>query len=345
MRTAADEWRCQATIHIHPLTEPSTDASHFLADMSSAGGRVECWVERGPRLTMRICPPSAKPYTFSTRQLIFTSDEIFEVALLCDDVKALLWINGQLAGSMGYPLLDEGPLEVLLPEWAESQTSKAQDSCAQASKVAVDARRRRHTQTAAKPNRRPLTKEDMTKSLNRELTQLNELLQLVNLGSADHIYGISARVRSMICYMKNRNDLPLLQYCASFCDLPLLVYITPPHWADYGNRPDVELGGRIYPKRVVGGLLEVDLDFWLFLEMLRHGDTTYTANDVLRSFAEAMGGAHHDKSIDPKIEELFKHSRRTFGSSGIFNQMYAHVLDVAVCVLSLGRQVAGHLDV
>jgi hypothetical protein len=124
----------------------------------------------------------------------------------------------------------------------------------------------------------------------------------------------------MICYMKNRNDLPLLQYCASFCDLPLLVYTPPPHWAAYGNRPDVELGGRIYPKRVFDGLVEVDLDVWLVFELLRYGDVRYSANDVLRSFAETMGGAHHDKSIDPKIEELFKHSRRTFGSRGIFDE-------------------------
>jgi hypothetical protein len=132
---------------------------------------------------------------------------------------------------------------------------------------------------------------------------------------------------------------------ASFCDLPLLVYTTPPHWAEYGNRPDVELGGRLYPKRIFGGLLEVDLDVWPSSEMLRCDGIKYSANDVLRSFAETMGGAHHDKSIDPKIEELFKHSRRTIGSSGIFNQMYAHVLDVAVCVLSLGHQVAGRLKV
>ena len=202
---------------------------------------------------MRICPPNAKPYAFSTRQLIFTTDEIFEIALLCDDAKALLWINGQPAGSMGYSLPEQGPLEVRLPEWAVSQISEAEDWCTRLNKAAVDGRRRRHTQTAAKPNRRPVTKEDMTKSLYRELTQLKELLQLVNLGSADHIYGISARIRAMICYMKNRNDLPLLQHCASFCDLPLLVYTPPPHWAAYGNRPDVELGGRIYPKRVFDG--------------------------------------------------------------------------------------------
>ena len=98
------------------------------------------------------------------------------------------------------------------------------------------------------------------------------------------------------------------------------------------------------PSASLTELVEVDLDVWLVFELLRYGDVRYSANDVLRSFAETMGGAHHDKSIDPKIEELFKHSRRTFGSRGIFDEMHACVLDVAVCVLSFGHHVARHLE-
>jgi hypothetical protein len=95
----------------------------------------------------------------------------------------------------------------------------------------------------------------------------------------------------------------------------------------------------------VRGLVELDLDYWLLLEAFRYDNTTYSANDVIRSFADSMGGAHHDKSIDPKIEQLLTHSRTTFGSPGIFYQMYAYVLEIAICVLCLGRQVTSHRDV
>jgi len=343
----SDEWRCQFMLHLHPIPDSPIDASRFFTEVDVAGGRVEFWVERGPRLRVRVCPPNGPTYTFVSRQLIFTNDESFEAAVLCNSVKALLWINGQPGGATGFPPDDDGPsydgpLEVRLPEQAVSTIAEAQRFCNEGSKAAREARHSHRTQVRTKPGRRPLNRGEIFESLRKEMTQLRQLLMLINGGSLEHVYGISARIRSLACYMKNRNDLPLLQYCASYYDLPLLIYATPPHWCSYGNQPDIEISGRIYPEHIVGSLLELDFDYWLCLEAFRYKDTSYSANDVVRSFADTMGGAHHDKSVDPKIEELLKHSRRSFGAPGAPNMMCAFILEVSVCVLSLGLQVASH---
>src|SRR5690606_6411065 len=126
-----------------PFGVPPIAASLLLTTLSAPGVRVAVWRQEGPRLLVRVCPPIAKWHQLVTRILVFTTEDHFELALLCDHEKALLWINGEPAGSRGYPLPDVSPLHVRLPAWAENQDIACQEWCATATSEAIERRKRR----------------------------------------------------------------------------------------------------------------------------------------------------------------------------------------------------------
>ena len=70
-----------------------------------------------------------------------------------------------------------------------------------------------------------------------------------------------------------------------------------------------------------------------------------THNELIRTFAETMGGAHHDASIDPNIEEAQKHFRIVVGSHRYFDSVAALLVHTAQTVLILIEAVlrTGHV--
>lgn len=331
--------RGQATLHLHPFDDPPIEASLLLASASVQGGRVDVWCHPGLQLVIRVCPDDRPCYAFRSRALSFTSDDHFELAILCDDEKALAWINGEPAAAMGYPMPDDGPLSVRLPTWAVRQVESCQLWCDTATQEARERRKKLGSSATAKPNRRLLTQAEHLDALEREVHQIHDLTALVRAGARDHVIGLSARIRAVACYMARKTDLPLLQRCAAIADVGLPVFIPAPHWGDYGNKPDVELGSRVFPKRIHSTDIQLDLDVWLSLPSFRFGGTHYSNNDVLRAIADTMGGAHHDKSVDPNIESIQTHVSTVMGTPHSFDMLSAFVVEAGTAILALSETV------
>jgi hypothetical protein len=293
---------------------------------------------------MRVCPPNATSYTVQTRVLVFATDDHFELTVLCDNEKALVWINGEPAGSKGYPLADAGPLHVCLPSWAKNRDTACQEWCATVTPEAIERRRRRRLSLRTKPGRRLLAPRQYLESLKDEVVQIAHLIALIDAGARSHIHGLSARIRSVACYMKASSSIPLLQACASLADLPLPVHTPPPHWAASDNAPHIELGGRIFAVRMHSTDIELDFDVWLSLPLFRFGEVSYSNNDVIRAFAETMGGAHHDPSVDPNIEEIQEHLRIASRSPQTFGLLHGLVHEVGGVVLTLSASVLNYFE-
>jgi len=329
----------QATLHLHPFEDPPIEASLKLVAMSLQGGRIDVWCHPGSQLVIRVWPAERPCYVFTSRRLSFTSDDHFELAVLCDEKMALAWINGEPAAAMGYTMADDGPLSVRLPSWAVRQVESCQSWCDKATQEALERRKRLASSATAKPHRRLLTQAEHLGALQREVNQIHDLATLVRAGARDHVIGLSARIRAVACYMARKRDLPLLQTCAAIANVGLPVFMPAPHWADYGNKPDVELGSRVFPNPIHSTDIQLDLDVWLSLPLFRFGGTHYSNNDVLRAIADTMGGAHHDKSVDPNIESIRTHTSTVMGTPHSFDMLSAFVVEVGAAILALSEDV------
>jgi len=192
--------------------------------------------------------------------------------------------------------------------------------------------------------RRLLSQSEFMFALAEEVKQIADLMRLINSGGMHHVHGLSARIRSTICYMKNKNDLPLLQYCASLTDVPLTVYMPGISWVNRGNVGAVSIGSRIFSQRMHSDDIELDLDLWLVLDQTVFGDKKISNNGLLRGFSETRGGAHHDKSVDPDIDEYMMCNGLTVGGYGMFNLMTAFILEVGLVICLMGERVAAAFE-
>lgn len=334
-----NQWRAQATFLLFPILDCCIDATTLVGKISFLGGSIEVWIPSAERLTIRIIPPKSPTYVFVTRPLHFVSDAHFEVSILCDCEKALLWINGEPAGSKGYAIDNDLPLNVVLPTWAEDQRLALADFVTKSAQEAVARRRAKFLNRKPKPRRRAVEREEYFSALRGELNQLHDLARLVREGATHHIVGASARLRSLVCYMKNENNLPLLQTCAAFDEQRLPVFVPPPHWADFENFPNVEGISRIFAEKLHPGLIEVDLDVWLKLPGYRHGQVDYNNNDILRNLAETLGGAHYDHSVDIALEQMDFFEYPTCIMATASPSRASFLLEVMLTVEKLGRNV------
>jgi hypothetical protein len=57
-----------------------------------------------------------------------------------------------------------------------------------------------------------------------------------------------------------------------------------------------------------------------------------------------MGGAHHDPSIDPNIEQIQEHLTIASRSPQMFGLLHGFVREVGVVVLTLSTSVLDHLE-
>jgi hypothetical protein len=139
--------------------------------------------------------------------------------------------------------------------------------------------------------------------------------------------------------MKNRNILPLLQTCAAYHDAKLLVYVPPPHWAIFNNKPSIEGISRLFAHKLHPGLVELDLDVWLVLPSARCSEKSYSNNEVLRTFADTLGGAHYDHSVDPHFKSI---DYFEYGVHSLFHHStgsVAYIFETAATVFSLCTKI------
>ena len=194
----------------------------------------------------------------------------------------------------------------------------------------------------AKPGRRIRSVDELFDSLRQETEQLHDLLHLVQSGRRSHVHGLTARLRALVC--RSRSSKPLLQHCAGVHDVPLPVYVPAPHWAEYdgeigrANPASRQYGLRVFPEAFSNALVRVDLDFWLVLPLTRDGQEI-SNNDMLRKFAETLGGAHHDASVEPVLDELGGISAGGSTEESGRDEIEREVLLCAVTVLKLCHDV------
>lgn len=159
--------------------------------------------------------------------------------------------------------------------------------------------------------------------LAREMRLLRSSLEALVMGNTDCVVTVSTHLRKMI---GKKNGNHLLQDCASFRNLPLLVWRRPP--SDYAP-PKLGLAYwqnwdalSLVPNRFA--TQETDIDSWLEDHALRVGGTDLSHIELIQGIANKLGA--HSDPLDRDITEALQQIK--------FNEVDA--LSMYLSIVALG---------
>lgn len=182
-----------------------------------------------------------------------------------------------------------------------------------------------------RPQRKEGGKDYLIASLAGEAEQLEDLLHLILSGREAHTAGLAARLRLLIA------DSPtgLLQLCASFQNLPLIVYtsrqpdIAPP-WDD-----SIAILGSASYEATDFFCTPVDLDLWLTFPAIKIGDRLYNHHQLIKDFGDTIG-AHRDSGITASAQAL-QPFRSANGDK--YGAIQKYLVEIGQTILLLSRSV------
>jgi hypothetical protein len=157
------------------------------------------------------------------------------------------------------------------------------DFAAQNNKAAI-ARSGRFAGSHRKPGRIHEGDTYLLAALKEEISQLRDLLNLVNSGNLHHVRGIAARIRLLIVA---GDPLPLLQMCAATIDKPLMMFTG----ANPAKKLALPLGIKPQLRLIFNGSPDplphlrnpVDLDVWLDFGAAQIGSESITNRALLKA--------------------------------------------------------------
>lgn len=190
-----------------------------------------------------------------------------------------------------------------------------------------------------RPGRTPLTAAETFKELHDDIIQLRDLVSHIDVGRIQHLNGLSALLRKMIC-RSGTND-PILQRCAGLLNLPLIVYSKIPSAQETANDPPTwSFSSHIRVSRDHPNDTALDLDLWLTAQCVELGGEQYDNETVLRAIADTTG-AHSDPDWDPLVGLFGRAPPGEYDRAKIRTTLQNYFRLVAEAVLVLGERVLG----
>lgn len=177
----------------------------------------------------------------------------------------------------------------------------------------------------------------MLAALADEAHQIEDLLRLLAEGRDHHLPGLAARVRLMV-YGGRKRTYGLLQHCAAFDQLPLILF------ADRHPEAPVPLDDALVFHLIGAGKADpvfcnpIDLDVWLQMPALTIARQSFNHLDAINEIGNTIG-AHRDDGIGPVAHAL---QIVRSGSGQRYRDVERYVIAVAKILLELSRFVLAH---
>ncbi len=181
------------------------------------------------------------------------------------------------------------------------------------------------------PKRKAGGRNYLLSALNDESEQLEDLIDALKRGREAHVLGLASRLRLLII----DKPLGLLQHCAAFDKLPLIVFC--------GRDPELTLSIdsviTFQPPALAKPTLfksnPVDLDVWLRFPALTIKGKTYSHRDVIKDIGDTIG-SHRDRGIT-NVVQAFQMLRTQ--DANRYREIQRYIMETAQVVLHLSHFV------
>lgn len=200
-------------------------------------------------------------------------------------------------------------------------------------KLIVARRRDRLAGWQGVPNRVAADSAYLMSAFKDEISQIDDLLTLIEQGAVHHAGGLAARLRAFVV---TGRPLPLLQLLAASISSPLIVYTEPRPRQTVFDGAKSSASFSIWSEPKDRDTNPIDLDVWLDLPWGQIGEKAVTHREALKHIADTIG-AH----VDPDLHEVVVALNAGRSAAEGVNQrvLVLYLTRVARAVVDLARKV------
>lgn len=181
------------------------------------------------------------------------------------------------------------------------------------------------------PKRKPGGKDYLLSALADEAEQLEDLIEALKRGRESHVLGLASRLRILII----DKPLGLLQHCAAFNKLPLIVYSNRAPESQLSIDSAIIFDSAASAEPTSYNSNPVDLDVWLRFSALTIKGKSYSHRDVIKDVGDTIG-AHRDRGITNVVQAL--QMPRTQDAKR-YRGIQRYIMEIAQVVLRLSHFV------